>query len=392
MPAHVTRSEAKKHPGVLYNDARERWEQRVTIDGSRHLFSAKTAAEVAAKVRAAQERAARGLVPVEARRTVGAYLEWWATEILPMEVAASTLETYRHIIHLYIAPHIGSLQLAKLAPADVSRMLGRLERGDPTARPPRQPVSPNTRRAARSVLRRALRRAEQEGIVARNVAAIADGVRVPQPEGRTLDPQQARQFLAHTAEHRLGPVFAVMLSLGLRRGETLGLAWPDVALDTTPPTITVQRSLKRLQSVGLSLDQPKTRSSRRTLHLPQQLADVLVEHRRRQAAERDHAGPEWVAMPLGVDLVFRTPFGTAIDPANFRNATYAATVAAGIGRWSPHELRHSAASILLAMGVPLKTVSETLGHSSIRVTADVYAHLLAPARQDAADAAGRALW
>jgi integrase len=99
-----------------------------------------------------------------------------------------------------------------------------------------------------------------------------------------------------------------------------------------------------------------------------------------------------VRRPLGADLVFRTPVGTAVDPDNFRNLTYRVTEAAGLGRWSPHELRHSAASLLLAQGVPLKIVSETLGHASIRITADVYGHLLEPAKAEAADAMERALW
>jgi integrase len=89
---------------------------------------------------------------------------------------------------------------------------------------------------------------------------------------------------------------------------------------------------------------------------------------------------------LGVDLAFRTECGTATDPANFRHYTYAVTQSAGLGRWSAHELRHSAASLLLGQGVPLKVVS------SIRITADVYGHLLEPTREEAAEAMERALF
>jgi integrase len=376
------REEQRRYPGVFRNDERDRWEQRVTIDGKRLMFTAKTPRDVAAKVTAARARADAGLVPAEARRTVKNYLEWWQTEILPSTVSASTTVNYRNVLRFYVIPHIGSRQLSALKPADVTMMLNKLERAG---------SAPNTRRAARSVLRRALRRAEQEGLVSRNVAAVADGVRVPAPEGRTLTPDQARQFLKAVADDRLRAAFSIMLALGLRRGETLGLDWLDLDLEGKHPTLTVNRSLKRLDT-GLSLDQPKTRLSRRTLYLPAPLVTELRAHRKRQAAEQLVAGAEWVPRPLGVDLVFRTPFGTAIDPDNFKNRTYRLSEAAGIGKWGPHELRHSAASILLAMGVPLKTVSETLGHSSIRITADVYGHLLEPARKDAADAAGSALW
>lgn len=376
------RTEQRKYPGIFRNETRQRWEQRITIDGKRMLLSAKAPAAVAAKVAAARDRHAKGLAPGDAKLTVRAYLAWWSTEILPSTVSASTTRNYRDVLNFYVLPHIGAKQLATLKPGDVTAMLNKLELAG---------AAPNTRRAARSVLRRALRRAEQEGIISRNVAAVADGVRVPVIEGRTLTPDQARAFLAAVAADRLSAAFAVMLALGLRRGETLGLAWDDADLAGKHPTLTVNRSLKRLDT-GLSLDQPKTRLSRRTLYLPAPLAAELRAHRKRQAVEQIHAGPEWTPLPLGVDLVFRTPFGTAIDPDNFKNRTYKLTEAAGVGRWGPHELRHSAASILLAMGVPLKTVSETLGHSSIRITADVYGHLLEPARKDAAEAAGRALW
>jgi integrase len=128
------------------------------------------------------------------------------------------------------------------------------------------------------------------------------------------------------------------------------------------------------------------------VHLPAPVVGALKAHRRRQLTERLTAGELWTTDPLGADLIFRTPIGTAVDPDNFRNYTYKITTAAGIGRWSPHELRHSAASLLLAQGVPLKSVSEMLGHSSIRVTADVYGHLEDESRAQVADAMTGALW
>jgi integrase len=117
----------------------------------------------------------------------------------------------------------------------------------------------------------------------------------------------------------------------------------------------------------------------------------LRVHRRQQAAERLRLGERWPAAPLGADLVFRTGRGNAIDPSGFWKALSEATEGAGLGHWHPHELRHSAATLLLAQGVPLKLISETLGHSSIVVTADVYGHLLDDARAAAAAAMDRAL-
>ena len=97
-----------------------------------------------------------------------------------------------------------------------------------------------------------------------------------------------------------------------------------------------------------------------------------------QLREKFEFGPSWGGEWSEVDFVFTTPIGTPIDPRNFARNLEQATESAGLGKWSPHEFRHTAASLMISSGVPLKQVSEALGHSSISVTADVYGHLLAP--------------
>jgi integrase len=382
MPRNPTRKAHRNYPGVYLNPERARWEQRVVIEGRSVFVSAKTPAEVAAKVADARNRAATGMVPSDQRTTVQTFLDWWLSEVVDRSLKPSTAVTYRHIVSGYIVPHIGKVTLLKLSPADVTKMLDALAR---------QGLSTNTQRAARSVLRRALRRAQVEGLVQRNVAQLADGVRVVTKPGRTMTPDEARKFLDHVADDRLGAAFVVMLALGLRRGELLGLAWGDIDLDAERPSLRVSRTLQRLPVEGLVVDTPKTKTSGRQITLPTFTAEALSRHRELQKADALAAGKEWVALPLGLDLVFRTQFGTAIDPANFKTRTARLTAEAGLGRWTPHELRHSAASIMLAAGVPLKELSESLGHSSIRITADVYAHLLEPARHGVADAVQKIL-
>lgn len=396
-PKPRRRTRANAEGGMFHDKARGRWVGSFTVgyeDGKqvKKYVTARTKADAIKRLQEAQNAAAQGMNPVRRDLTVAKYLERWITDELPGSVSSLTLVNYRDVARLYIVPRIGQKRIHSLTPADVSRMLRELEQGDPTATPPRKPVAPNTRRAARAVLRRALRKAQAEGLIVRNVAAIADGVNVGSPKGRTLSPEQARQLLNHIKGDRLEAAFVVALSLGLRRGELLGLSWEDLKLDTTPPRLTVRRALKRIPGAGLVLEDPKTKTSRRTVHLPAQVVPVLREHRRRQLEERMAAGPEWVDRPLGADLVFRTPFGTPTDPDNFRHAAYRLTTGAGVGQWSPHELRHSAASLLLAQGVDMKQISELLGHSSIRVTADIYAHMQDAGKSAAADAMSTALW
>lgn len=247
-------------------------------------------------------------------------------------------------------------------------------------------------------------------MVTRNVAALANPVKVQQPEGRTMTPEQARVFLDHVRGDRLEALYVVALSLGLRISELLAIGWDDVNLDPADggsPTLTVHRRLKRVKGRGLVIDGVKTRTSRRTLHLPAVTAQRLSEHRERQRIERQQFPDKWPVKALGVDLVFRTAYGTALDPSNVWGYLSKATRHAGadydsedrnlirpgtgLGHWHPHELRNSAASLLLAQGVPLKVVSDLLGHSGINITANVYAHILAPARDEAAATMDRAL-
>jgi integrase len=221
---------------------------------------------------------------------------------------------------------------------------------------------------------------------------IVDGPRVRRAERRSLTAEEARKLLGVLSSERLGTAYALTLALGLRRGEVLGLRWQDFDLDADPPTVTVRQQLQRRAGRGLVLVPLKTAKSRRTLALPSQIIDRIRSHRALQAAERLGAGSGWVDNDAGEGLVFTTPIGTPVDPDNFRHRLGKISDGAGLGTWTTHELRHSAGSLLFAMGVPMKVISETLGHSSERVTSEVYVHLLAEHRAEAAKAMSRALW
>lgn len=368
---------------LRYDRERKRYELRVTIDGQRRKVTGKTQAEVIERAEMLRRNAELGPgLPAEV--TVGRYLEHWIAEVLPLtDLAQTTREQYERMARLYIIPTIGRRRLDQLAPADVRSMLARLTD---------QGLSPATRRQARSVLSRALRTAEIDGLVTRNAARLVDGVRQANREGRTLTPDEARTLLRAAQGHEYEALVYVLLSLGLRKGEALGLSWSDVDLDGTPPKLTVRRALKKDARDRTYLDTPKTARSRRTIHLPSTLVDVLRRHKARQAEQRLAFGVGWGGRFADEDLVFTTSIGTALDPNRVNRQVQAIALEAGLGRWTPHELRHSAASLLIAQGVPLKTISEMLGHSSIRVTADVYGHLLDDARAEAATAMEGVLW
>ncbi len=335
-------------------------------------------------MRTAQRAADQGARTARADLTVGRYLTRWMTDVLPGTVAPATEAQYRDVLRLYVLPRIGTKRLATLSPSDVDEMLRDMAR--PTAETRPDGYSPTARRLARSVLRRALRRAEAEGLITRNAAALSNSVRQDRTEGRSLTPIQARQLLAAAGGHHLEAGIVVALTCGLRLSELLGLAWDAVELDHPTPRLAVRRSLKRVPNIGLILSDTKTNRSRRVVHLTPIAADALRAHRTRQHADRLRAGERWLDQPLGADLVLRGVNGAAIEPATFWRAVSDVCERAGLGHWTPHELRHSAASLLLASGVPLVQVADFLGHSSATVTAAVYVHVLDEARTSTASA------
>ena len=179
----------------------------------------------------------------------------------------------------------------------------------------------------------------------------------------------------------------VGLSLGLRQGEALGLWWDDV--DLAAGVIRVRRQLLRPDEAGapLTFGPVKSARSRRTLALPGRLAELLTEHRDKQAAEREAAGG-WA----DARLVFATVAGTPVDHRNDAREFKALCRRAGIPPYRVHDLRHTAATLLIAQGMHARVVMEVLGHSQIAVTMNVYGHVMDPQMRDAADAVDDALW
>jgi integrase len=290
-------------------------------------------------------------------------------------VAPSAFENYRSIADRHIRPVLGRTRVARLTPANIDALMSaKLDQG----------LSVSTVRRIRAILTQALGQAERWSLVSRNVAAVTRGPRERRREGRTLTPAQVRTLLSALEGHRLGTLYLLMLGTGLRGGEALGLRWSDVDLDVA--TIVVQRALKyekRGAKTELVLGELKTGKSRRAVNLPATVVTALRGQRARQASDRLAVGAAW---DDSSGLVFTTAIGRPLDPRNVYRDFRAVCERAGLGRWHPHELRHSAASLMLAQGVPLEVVSDVLGHSSIRITADVYGHVLAPQRQAAAEA------
>jgi integrase len=325
-----------------------------------------------------REAEAGRLVADGNRMRLGKYLEYWLTELLPGTVKLSTEASYADITRRYLIPGLGQAWLQKLTRVEVRQFLRQLQERK-SARPGTDAfVSPRTIQYVHAVLRRALEDARREELVGRNVAKEVSPPRVEREEIEPLSADQARRLLAAAEGDRLYPLYVLALLLGLRRGELLALRWSSIDLDRR--VLRVRRQLQRV-SGKLIYTTPKTKRSRRAVPLPKVCVRVLRDHK--EAQEKQRANAEvW----SDDDLVFTTSIGTPIEPRNLSRHFEALRKRAGLEHVRFHDLRHSCASLLFDLDVPLRMVMEILGHAQIATTADLYTHVMPAPYAEVADA------
>jgi integrase len=369
--------------GAVYRTAEGRWRAALTVTNpttgqpSRRVVSARTRAEVVRKLDNLKRDTSTGNLATE---TTAAYLARWL-ETGRQSIRPSSWRQREQYVRSYIGPSIGHIKMARLTPADVERMTSNLIASG---------KSPRTAAAVRVILRRALGDAVRDGSVGRNVAALARPPRVPtrsMEKGRDyLDSEQLRTLLDAVRDHPLGPLVTLAATTGLRQGELLGLRWQDV--DTEAGTLNVRRSLARSWEGGWELAEPKTARSRRMLNLPAAARSALNRQRELQDAMRAELGTTWQD---GDGLTFTDELGRPIMGRNVTRAFSGLLETAGLPHIPFHGLRHSVATALLAAGVPLRVVADVLGHTTIVVTANIYAAVVPELRREAADAMDKVL-
>jgi integrase len=308
-------------------------------------------------------------------RTVATWLTEWLTDIKAHDdTRASTLRRYSEVVNTHLIPGTGRTRLDRLTPRDVQRLIGSL----------RDRVTPATVVKLHGVLSVALSDAERLDLVPRNVAKAAKPPGLGRNERRALTPDEAKRLLAAMIEKRHEPLFMVALSTGLRRGELLALRWSDVDLESG--RLFVRRALQRTEG-RLQFVQPKTYCSAGAVPLSALTLKALERQRVAQAKERLAAGELWQAH----DLVFASTIGTPLEPRNVNRVFYDRGADAGLPWLRLHDLRHAFATFLIDQGEELRTVMELLGHSTIRLTADTYGHVLAERARKATSAIDRIL-
>ena len=332
----------------------------------RKVVYAKTRREVVEKLDQLKEQRRSHTLTLTDRQRLETFLRKWLDEVQAPRVRPRTLEAYEWAV-AHIDSEIGDVRLHVLGPQHVHQLLDAKRRAG---------LSDRSVEQIWQVLKRALKTAVKWGIVRVNVADSVDPPRPCHRQVEVFTAEEVQSILGVADHHRLGAGFSLAVLVGLRRGELLGLRWDDLDLDGPAPTLRVRQQLQRVGG-QLTSSAPKSERSRRTIVLPRVGVILLKSHRARQAQERLANGDRW----NDDGLVFTTTTGSPIDPRNAARQWHKLLDDAGVARRPLHHARHTAASVLLSAGVPLKIVSETLGHSTVTLTADRYGHLL-PADSD----------
>ncbi len=363
--------------GSIYKLDDGRWRAALTIgkDASgkpkRKVFTAYTRHEVNEQLTAALRDLHLGILVVTEKQTLQTFLTHWLEQVVKTRVRPKTFRTYSDLVKHHIAPALGSIELAKLAPPQIREFLNaKLATG----------LSPRTVKHLLVTLRGALGVALKDGLIPRNAASLVDSPRAPRPDVQAFSPDQARAFLDAVRGERLEAAFTAAVAVGLRQGEVLGLQWTD--LDLEKGVLTVRAALQRIDKKLVRVE-PKTATSRRTIQLPSVCLSAFVRHKADQDLERKWAGSRWQE----TGYVFTTRIGTPVDPRDLLRDYYAITrpkpkqkdtVPAKMP-FPPirfHDLRHSAATLLLAQGVSPRYITDLLGHSQVSFTMQTYAHVL----------------
>jgi integrase len=296
----------------------------------------------------------------------------WLDTVKRHAVDSSSYVRYEVNVRVHLSPDIGRLPLAKLSAQHVQAFYARkLSAG----------YAPATVHHMHATLQNALAHALQLGLVARNVATMVTPPRVKRTEMAILSEPQARQLLSTVRGHRLEALITLALATGMREGELVALRWSDVDLDQA--TLRVRQTLHRAL-IGFVYDEAKTAHSRRMIALPTSVVSVLRHHYRLQVEERLALGPAWE----DTELVFCNEAGGRLSLTLFRSRGWFGrlTRKAGVPPIRFHDLRHTAATFLLARGVNPKVVSEMLGHANVGITLSLYGHVTPHMQHAAAQA------
>ena len=289
----------------------------------------------------------------------------------------TTYDQYKSLLVQHVIPEIGDIKIAELSRESIQGFIdGKQTGGRKDGKP--GGLSPKTLKHLRVLISSIVDSAVTDGLISTNPMTKVTSPSVPDSRVQAWSAEQASKFLEHMTKHRLFCLFWLFLHTGMRRGEALGLRWEDVDMQNSIISI---RQQYVVSTKGNTFEDVKTKTSRRSIALSASTIHKLRDHQEKQKRELD------VLSPTGVNLglVFTSETGGPIDLRGLGRLLEREAEKAGVPILTPHELRHTAATLMLRLGVHPKIVQERLGHANIATTLDLYSHVTPGLQSDAAE-------
>jgi integrase len=356
-----------KGEGSAYMRKDGRAAASIMIDGKRITKYGKTKTEAMQKLQEHLDKLKKGEIVTGSKQTVGEYLTYWLEKVHRLGIEPVTLDNYRGLLRVHLIPFFGKLQLMQLTRERVQEFV--TEKADAG-------YAPAYIEKIHAVLSAALKYAVENDILSKNVCI---GVKLPKKikhKPHVLNKEQCKCLVAAARGRRLWFLILVAITTGLRLGELLSLRWDDFDLNNL--RIRVDSSIAIAKGVGLFEKSPKTRSGVRKVVLTQVVVDAITEQKEYIATIKEKAGFRWQEQ----NLVFPNQYGEYMRGHRVEKELKLILQEAGLSlEVTPHDLRHSAVTLLFAAGVNPKVIQEALGHSNIATTLGMYGDVL-PDMQD----------
>lgn len=352
--------------GSIYKRSNGTWRAQVTLQGKRLSFTGKTRKDCQDWIRKTINQIEDGLTFNSTQITIEQFLSEWLLTI-ESSIRYKTWEQYNQIVRDYLIPNLGNIKLRELEPNSIQQLYNRkLKEG----------LGQRTVKTIHAVLHNALNQAVSLSVIVKNPASVTKPPRVKSREMAFYDETQAQQLLitAQNTKDRYFALYKLAITTEMRQGELLGIKWND--LNWNQKSLKVHRQLRRKPGGGFIFAPPKSQAGKRTIILGDSTIGILKEHQEILYQEMLNAGDNWQEN----DLIFPNTLGTPTQPSKLIKVFKKLIDEAGLPEIRFHDLRHTAASLMLNNNVPVIVVSRRLGHSQPNITLDVYGHLI-PAMQ-----------
>lgn len=368
----MTTRKRGQNEGSIFKRKDGRWSGEVSIGGGRRkTVYGRTRADVVSKIDLLRLNLSQSIQPADERTTIAELITLWLAAKKPT-IRPTTFEGYSLTIRKHVLPNIGNLKIAKVTPSDFERLYSTCSKT----------ISAKSIRNLHAMLKQAFDWAVRRDWIARNPAqliAATDLPKVVRKPPTVLSPEQARKLIDVAAGTKAEALIALAVTTGARVGELMGLTWdrvdlPDKRKPDKPVTVRIDRALQYVDGKP-DLVEPKTPAGRRTLVLTNTASSPLRQLLSKQNKTALWLGGEWKNK---LDLVFVTETGRPLNRRAVLKQYFRPLLSeAGLPpKMQFHTLRHAAASLLLADGVPVPLVSKMLGHSTPAFTMAIYSHAI----------------